>query len=131
MGGAGTCIAPIRLGIGVPEGGAMLGGVRYWLAIGVLGSMLVCAPLSAQQSDRKPKTKVTPVYPELAKKMGVSGVVKIEITVLANGNIKEAKVIGGHPLLAEAATDAVKKWKFETGPDETRQIIEFKFDRPQ
>jgi TonB family protein len=55
-------------------------------------------------------------------------VVKIEITVLANGSIKNAKLVGGHPVLANAALDAVKKWRFETGPEESTGVVEFRFD---
>lgn len=109
----------------------MLGRVRCWLAVAILGTVFACPLVSAQQSDRKPKTKITPAYPEIAKKMGVGGVVRIQVTVLPNGNVKETKVLGGHPLLAEAANDAVKKWKFEASAEETSQIVEFKFDRPQ
>jgi len=77
------------------------------------------APASA--TDRRVKSKVSPTYPELAKKMAVSGSVKVEITVAPNGSVKNVKVIGGHPLLVDAATDAVKRWKYETAPEETTE----------
>ena len=67
------------------------------------------------------KSKVSPTYPELAKKMSVSGAVKVEITVAPNGSVKNVKVIGGHPLLVDAATDAVKRWKYEASPEETTE----------
>jgi hypothetical protein len=35
--------------------------------------------------------------------------------------------VGGHPLLANAASDAMKKWRFEAGPEETTGLVEFKF----
>jgi len=41
--------------------------------------------------------------------MNIMGVVKVEITVAPNGTIKNAKLIGGHPVLANAALDAVRK----------------------
>ena len=76
---------------------------------------------SASATDRKVKSKVSPTYPELAKKMSVSGAVKVEITVAPNGSVKNVKVIGGHPLLVDAATDAVKRWKYEASPEETTE----------
>jgi protein TonB len=82
----------------------------------------------ANAEGRKTKVQVSPVYPELAKKMQVSGKVRVEVTIAPAGTVKNLKVLGGHPLLVEAATDALKKWKFEPGPDETTQVIEFNFN---
>jgi TonB family protein len=73
------------------------------------------------------KQKVSPSYPELAKKMNVVGVVKVELTVLPNGQVKSAKAIGGHPLLIDASVNAAKQFKYEAGSDETKEIVEFKF----
>ena len=78
--------------------------------------------------DRKVKSKVSPVYPEIARKMNLAGVVKIEVVIAPSGSIKENKVIGGNPILVNAAVDAVKKWKFEAASDESTQVVEFKFD---
>ena len=82
----------------------------------------------AEDGGRKVKTKVQPVYPDLAKRMNVSGTVKVQVVVAPNGTIKSAKVIGGHPLLIDPAVDAVKKWKFEPGNEETTTTVEFKFN---
>ena len=82
----------------------------------------------AQDEGRKAKSKVAPAYPELAKKMSVGGTVKIEVTIAPSGAVKSTRVIGGHPLLVDAAVDAVKRWKYEPGPDETTQVVEFKFN---
>ena len=78
--------------------------------------------------DRKVKTKVPPNYPEIARKLGLSGTVKLEVVVAPNGNVKDTKVIGGHPILVSAAVDAVKKWKFETASGESMGTVEFRFD---
>ncbi len=102
---------------------------RRFLAVGLL-ALALCAGLvtsaAAQEDGRKIRTKVNPVYPELAKKMNVAGTVKIEVTVGANGLVKNTRVVGGHPLLVNAALDAIKRWKFEPG-DETTQIVAFNF----
>lgn len=93
------------------------------------------APLNARaqqtQSDeivRRAKTKVQPSYPELARKMNITGTVKVEVVVAPNGSVKEARVVGGHPVLASAALDAVKKWRFEPASMESTGIIDFKFE---
>jgi TonB family protein len=78
--------------------------------------------------NRRAKTKVQPFYPELARKMNIAGTVKIEVTVAPNGTVKEARIVGGHPVLANAALDAAKKWRFEPAPSESTGVIEFKFE---
>ena len=80
---------------------------------------------------RAVKSKVSPAYPELARRMNLVGVVRVEITVSANGLVKNAKLIGGHPILASAALDAVKKWHFETASGETTGVVQFRFDPAQ
>ena len=79
---------------------------------------------------RKPKTKVAPAYPELARRMNITGTVKVLVVVSASGALKDTKVVGGNPLLVNAAMDALKKWKFEPGDTESSGTVEFKF-QPQ
>lgn len=89
------------------------------------------AKAQATQSDeivRRAKTRVDPVYPELARKMNLAGTVKIEIVVAPNGAVKDARVVGGHPVLANAALDAARKWRFEPASTESKGIIDFKFE---
>jgi len=83
------------------------------------------------QITRKLKTKAAPAYPELARRMNISGVVKIQVTVDKSGGIKNPKLVGGHPILANAAMDALRKWRYEAGPEETTGIVEFRFDPTQ
>jgi TonB family protein len=77
---------------------------------------------------RKLRSKVVPEYPEIARQLHLQGKVKIEATIASDGHVSGAKVVGGHPILAQSAMDAVKKWRFEPGPKETTEIIEINFD---
>ncbi len=107
---------------------------RRWCAdlllVAVGGLMLLQAfPGRAQDElTRKVKSKVAPTYPELARRMSIAGVVKVQVVVAPNGSVKNTKVVGGHPLLVNAAVDAVKKWRFESASEETTGVVEFKFD---
>ena len=83
---------------------------------------------SGDEISRRAKSKVQPFYPELARKMNITGTVKIEVTVAPNGTVKEARIVGGHPVLANAALDAAKKWRFEPATSESTGVIEFKFE---
>jgi TonB family protein len=106
------------------------------LAIGltlVLGGPAALTPrISAQENStdtakRKIRTKVTPEYPVLARQMNVTGKVKIEATIAADGHVTATRIVGGSPLLVTSATEALKKWRFEGGPKETTEIVEFDF----
>jgi TonB family protein len=102
------------------------------VVITIAAGLLFAAPAAYAQGEltRKAKTKVAPVYPQLARRanMNITGTVRILVVVAPNGSIKESKVLGGHPLLVGAALDALKKWKFEPASEETTGTVEFKFE---
>ena len=93
------------------------------LATCAVGITLV---LHAEDSARKVKTKVNPQYPELARKMNITGAVRLELLVAPNGQVKAVKTLGGHPLLIDAAQSAVKQWKYEPGQEGT-EVVEIRF----
>jgi len=78
-------------------------------------------------SGRKVVLRVAPNCPELARKMHIQGIVKVEAIVRANGTVKATKILGGNPVLADAAVDAVTKWKFEPGSSETSEVLQLTF----
>ena len=82
----------------------------------------------ASSSDRKIAARVAPAYPDLAKKMHIRGVVRIEAIVRPNGTVKSTRVLGGNPVLVESAQDAVGKWKFEPGQSETTEVVQLAFE---
>jgi TonB family protein len=90
-------------------------------------ALSICAFTASGEEARKRLSSPQPSYPELARRMGLSGVVKIELTVGADGEIKKSRVVGGHPLFAEAALAAVRDWKYERGTSECTIEVEFKF----
>jgi|SRR5579863_10440886 len=96
------------------------------MLITLSGSLVLAG--NAQSMDRKVKSRVTPVYPDIARKMGITGNVKLQLVVAPNGEVKETKVIGGHPILVNAAVDAVKKWRYETASADSTGTVEFRFD---
>jgi TonB family protein len=94
-------------------------------------AFLMCIFGQPAFAQRAVKTKASPTYPELAKKMNISGVVKVELMVLPNGSVKSAKALGGHPLLIDAAVSAAKQFKYEASTEETKETVEFKFNGGQ
>jgi outer membrane biosynthesis protein TonB len=51
----------------------------------------------------------------------------LEVEVSPNGEIRNVKALGGHPLLIPAAEDAIRKWKYEPAKESTTAVVEFKF----
>jgi TonB family protein len=73
---------------------------------------------------RKVKTSVKPAYPEVARQLHITGTVRLEATVAPDGKVRDTRVVGGSPLLAQEASDAVKKWRYEDAPKETVETVE-------
>jgi protein TonB len=112
---------------GVPGGipGGQLGGVLG----GVIGGVLNTAarpvpppptvkpngPVRVGGHVRQPKVivQVLPKYPVLARETHVQGQVRIDAVLDEQGNVVEMKIVSGHPLLYQAALDALKQWKYE------------------
>lgn len=95
-----------------------------------LGPLLVGA--AAQEDSAPPPRKVlnrvVPSYPELARTMNLRGTVRVDAVVAPNGVVKSAKIVGGHPVLAQAAVNAVYKWKWATATKESHEPVEVRFD---
>jgi protein TonB len=109
--------------------GGVAGGIPGGLAGGVVGGLLgdlpqMAPPPPPKPVKRKPKRiggnvlksqlvrKVEPEYPELARRARVQGVVILVVTVDEEGNVSEINVSRGHPMLNDAAVNAVKQWKY-------------------
>lgn len=102
----------------------------FWPAVVILFSLLV-APYSQSQQDAPGKRRLVErsaaPYPSLARNMGLQGTVRVEAVVSADGSVKAVDVKGGHPVLAQAAVNAVRKWKWEPAVRESREPVEVKF----
>jgi TonB family protein len=96
-----------------------------YLAAGILA---IVATLPLRASDERPiKQRVAPTYPELARRMHVSGVVRVAATVAPDGSVTATKTMSGNHMLSLAAEEAVHKWKFVPAPDQSVVEIEINF----
>jgi TonB family protein len=109
--------------------GMWLGIVLTTTAVNLVCPFPAVAQFETKIDDlpRKPKTRVSPVYPEVARRMSIVGTVRLAVVVGPNGAVKSAKPIGGHPVLVNAAVDAMKQWRFEPAAGESSGVVEFKF----
>ena len=108
----------------------------------LLSAALMLSPpgLSAQQSGNNPadtavetnpsrvvKFRIAPTFPEIARKMKLKGAVQLEAIVRPDGSVREVHILGGHPILADAACRAVMQWRFKPDTRETHEIVRIEF----
>jgi len=86
----------------------------------------IAAQTAANDAPRRIKIAVRPEYSELAKRLSLSGIVRVEVQIASDGRVKKAHVVGGHPVLALDAEKAAMLTEFEPGSKETTQILEFR-----
>jgi TonB family protein len=88
--------------------------------------------LPASGADvRAVRTRVAPVYPEIAKRMKIEGVVMVEVKVDSDGKVNEVKMVSGNRVLSAAAEDAVRHWKFESGSGPSTVDVSITFSLAQ
>jgi len=114
-----------------PDMSGMQGGVVGGVAGGQMGGVIggVIGGVGAAPPPPKPTqsrirqggqvqaaklvNKVQPLYPPLARQTRISGTVRLHAIIAKNGSVEQLEVISGHPLLVQAALDAVRQWKYQ------------------
>jgi TonB family protein len=110
-------------------------GLRVSVAVLVI-CFCLASPLSlrAQQDSslrRKLINHPAAAYPSLARNMALAGVVKVDALVSADGTVKSLDVKGGHPVLAQAAANTIRQWKWEPAAHESHEMVEIRFSPPE
>jgi protein TonB len=117
--------APPDLGAGGVPGGVP-GGIPGGSAGGVIGGIISSTPVAAPKFATPQRVrvstgvaagllirKVTPNYPPLAKQARIQGQVVLQAEISKDGTIQNLQLISGHPMLAPAAIEAVKQWRYK------------------
>jgi TonB family protein len=111
------------------------GGGRTRVArAGLLACLIACVslPLPAQSDEgageRKVVTRVEPKYPVTLERLYIGGVVRLQVDIAANGTVEGAQLLGGNPILGQAAIAAVKQWKYAPATHKTQQVERLEFD---
>jgi TonB family protein len=87
------------------------------------------APEMQGEGSRSIAFRVAPEYPRIAASLKIIGAVKLQAVVRADGTVRKVRVVGGHPVLAEAAVAAVMKWRFEAAVKETTESVTVSFGK--
>lgn len=93
------------------------------------GGVKTLSVISADNlGSRRLITRIEPVYPPELYKNHIGGVVRLKVTIAANGSVDSAEVLGGNPILGESAIAAVKTWVYSAGSSKTKAEIVVPFD---
>ena len=96
-----------------------------------MGTGVATAGAADGDAPRVVTRRITPAYPDVARRIRASGKVKLSVLVTPEGKVKKVDVIGGHPLLVVAATEAARQWLFAPGPKESTESLIFDFNAPE
>jgi len=95
-------------------------------APGFLGTR-VAAQDVPNEAHRKAVLKVAPDYSGIAKTLKLTGTVRLAVKVAPSGKVLSAEVIGGHPVLAQSAINAVLQWRYEAASQQTSEVAAVNF----
>jgi TonB family protein len=92
-------------------------------SVGLLLLLLTLTPIALtedeyDQHSRAVVHRVQPVYPEIARRLSLEGLVMVRAEVAADGHVKSVSVVSGNAILAQAAVRAVSEWVFVPGAQE-------------
>jgi TonB family protein len=79
-------------------------------------------------TQRRLITRVEPEYPETLRRLSIGGTVRLQVTIGAKGSVENVELLGGNPILAEAAISAVKQWIYAASHERTVAQISIAFD---
>jgi TonB family protein len=77
---------------------------------------------------RKVRVNVNAQYPDVARRMAIKGTVQLKVKVSREGAVKSVDIVGGNPVLVEAAITAVKQWHYESAAKETVELVKLNFE---
>ena len=100
--------------------------VQLLAAAGIAAMVALMLP-PAPDKPREVKRRTQPQYPELARLLGITGKVRLAVTVDCVGRVTGVQTLSGETMLAEAAENAVRGWRFTPGKGEARIPLEFSF----
>jgi TonB family protein len=84
--------------------------------------------LEEYEVTRKLISRVEPDYPGILQSNHIGGTVRLKVTIASNGTVEDVDLLGGNPILGEAAMVAVKKWVYGAGRSRTVTEVSIPFD---
>lgn len=107
---------------------------RYAILVLLLSFATVASAevrITTEDAMKAASKKTPPEYPPIAKQLKVGGKVEVDVTIDADGNVENVKILSGNAMLTQAVVAAVKKWKFTPftqGGSPTKAVAQLQFD---
>src|ERR1700744_2319688 len=101
--------------------------LRAALCLAATLTFLPAPSVPQETQSTKVLKKVIPAYPEIIKKMSVSGTVRMQVTIAADGTVKDVEARGGNAIFIDSVAAAVRNWKFVPGQRQPPADISFSF----
>jgi TonB family protein len=118
---------------------------RFWLIAASLALLLSVATPQLFAEDKKQEAstsdeaplahiprklvrKVDPIYPQDLKRRSIGGTVKLDLKIAANGNVERISIVGGNPILADSAAQAVKQWRYAPASTASGILLNVEFN---
>jgi protein TonB len=123
-------VVPVKLPAAIVEPGAAS---HIALPATAKSAPNLATPVAEVRTGGTPTKRVNPVYPPLAKSAGIRGTVELQVHVNMDGAVDKVRTLNGQPMLANAAMEAVKQWRFDPAkingkPVEMETTVRLNFD---
>ena len=90
--------------------------------------VILCLNAHAGDSGRAVVRRTPLIYPEIARQMHIGGTVLLTVFIAPDGSVSDVKVERGHPILIDAAVNAVRKWKYVSAAGVTQATVNVSFE---
>jgi TonB family protein len=105
------------------------GAVGYVSAASSTDGVKTLAVMDARSNgERTLIFHVEPEYPDTLKKLNIGGLVRLQLTIAAKGNVEEVELLGGNPILGESAIAAVRQWVYAASHSRSVTEVSISFD---
>jgi TonB family protein len=105
------------------------GAIGYVSATATLDGVKTLAVYQAENDGaRRLISRVEPVYPAILQSKHIGGTVRLKVTIAPDGTVDDVELLGGNPILGEAAMAAVRKWVYAAGRSRTEIEVSIPFN---
>lgn len=104
------------------------GAIGYVSGVAATEGVKVLVVSDRHRAERTLLTRVEPEYPETLQRLQIGGIVRLAVTIAPNGTVENVTLLGGNPILAEAASKAVRQWVYTPGPSQTTIEVTVPFE---
>jgi TonB family protein len=112
----------------VPYVARTRGAIGYVSDVAATEGVKVLVVSDGRSAERTVPTRVEPEYPETLQRLQIGGTVRLAVTLSPRGTVEKVALLGGNPILAEAASKAVRQWVYTPRPSQTTIEVTVPFE---